>query len=84
MFHISLHNNFLACIIVRAALPHPDNIPISIIHNIFVQGGNMSFELKEDDLEASALYPDYKYTSVDSFLARCLVDPPKPKLATFA
>nr|AHA90809.1 propenylphenol synthase 1 [Piper regnellii] len=65
-------------------LPHPDNIPMSILHNIFVKGDQMGFELREDDLEASALYPDYKYTCVDSFLARCVVDPPKPKLATFA
>lgn len=44
----------------------------------------MSFELKEDDLEATNLYPDYKYTSVDGLLSVCTVDPPKPKLAAFA
>jgi len=43
----------------------------------------MTFDLKEDDLEASALYPDYEYTSIDSFLDICLVNPPRVKLSTF-
>lgn len=67
-----------------AALPFPDNIPVSILHNIFIKGDQMSFELTEKDLEASKLYPDYNYTSVDDLLNRCLVDPPKTKLAAFA
>ncbi|KDP42863.1 hypothetical protein JCGZ_23805 [Jatropha curcas] len=65
-------------------LPHPDNIPVAILHNIFIKGDQMSFELTSDDLEASKLYPDYKYTSVDGLLDLCLVNPPKPKLAAFA
>ena len=44
----------------------------------------MSFELNENDLEASELYPEYKYTSVDKLLDICVVNPPKPKLAAFA
>nr|AHA90806.1 propenylphenol synthase 1 [Larrea tridentata] len=65
-------------------LPVPQNVSVSVLHNIFIKGDQTSFELTEDDLEASKLYPDYKYTPVDSFLDRCLVNPPKPKLATFA
>ncbi|KAL5555166.1 hypothetical protein UlMin_037402 [Ulmus minor] len=65
-------------------LPFPDNIPVAILHNIFIKGDQMSFELTEKDLEASILYPHYKYTSVDSFLDICLAAPPKPKLAAFA
>ncbi|BBN69366.1 NmrA-like negative transcriptional regulator family protein, partial [Prunus dulcis] len=61
----------------------PDNVAVSILHNIFIKGDQMSFELTENDLEASELYPDYKCTSIDSFLDICLVDPPKPKLAAF-
>uniref|UniRef100_A0A5B7AUW5 NmrA-like domain-containing protein n=1 Tax=Davidia involucrata TaxID=16924 RepID=A0A5B7AUW5_DAVIN len=65
-------------------LPYPDNIPAAILHNIFIKGEQMSFELTEEDLEASKLYPEYKYTSVHDLLNICLVNPPKPKLATFA
>ncbi|KAL5555157.1 hypothetical protein UlMin_037393 [Ulmus minor] len=65
-------------------LPFPENIPVAILHNIFIKGDQMSFELTEKDLEASMLYPHYKYTSVDSFLDICLAAPPKPKLAAFA
>ncbi|XXG63433.1 hypothetical protein AAC387_Pa05g1627 [Persea americana] len=64
-------------------LPHPDNVRISILHNIFIKGDQMSFELGQKDLEASDLYPDYKYTSFDQLLSRCILDSPKTKLATF-
>ncbi|KAJ6366464.1 hypothetical protein OIU77_002950 [Salix suchowensis] len=65
-------------------LPFPENIRVSILHNIFIKGDQMSFELTADELEASELYPDYKYTSVDTLLDICLVNPPKPKLAAFS
>ncbi|KAJ9178408.1 hypothetical protein P3X46_010293 [Hevea brasiliensis] len=65
-------------------LSFPDNIPVSILHNIFIKGDQTSFELTEDDLEASKLYPDHKYTPVDSLLDLCLINPPKPKRAVFA
>ncbi|XP_015895797.2 isoeugenol synthase 1 isoform X2 [Ziziphus jujuba] len=65
-------------------VPFPDNIPVAILHNVFIKGDQTSFELTADDLEASRLYPDYKYTSIDEFLDICLVAPPKPKLAVFA
>jgi hypothetical protein len=48
-------------IVDNAALPFPENAPPSILHNIFIKGDQMSFELTADDLEASELYPDYKY-----------------------
>ncbi|CAK7334115.1 unnamed protein product [Dovyalis caffra] len=60
----------------HVALPFPENILVSIPHNIFIKGDHMSFELIVEDLEASKLYPDYKYTSVDSLLDICLVNPP--------
>nr|Q15GI3.1 RecName: Full=Isoeugenol synthase 1; Short=PhIGS1 [Petunia x hybrida]ABD17322.1 isoeugenol synthase 1 [Petunia x hybrida] len=63
----------------------PENIHASILHNIFIAGAQLSFELTQDhDLEASELYPNYNYTSVDEYLKICLVNPPKPKLATYA
>ncbi|KAF2284969.1 hypothetical protein GH714_033874 [Hevea brasiliensis] len=65
-------------------LTFPENIPVSILHNIFFKGDQMSFELTEDDLEASKLYPDHNYTPVDSLLDLCLINPPKPKRAAFA
>lgn len=43
----------------------------------------MNFELGEDDLEASKLYPDYNYTSIDQLLDKFLVDPPTPASAAF-
>nr|WEU67068.1 isoeugenol synthase 1 [Schisandra chinensis] len=65
-------------------LPFPQNLPMGVLHNIFVKGDQTSFAIREDDLEASRLYPDYKYTSVDRLLDLFLVAPPKVKLATFA
>ncbi|RXH88983.1 hypothetical protein DVH24_000582, partial [Malus domestica] len=64
------------------ALPHPDNVRAAIIYSVFIKG-QMRIELTTNNLEASKLYPDYKYTLIDKFLDICLVDPPKPKLAAF-
>ncbi|XP_022841534.1 isoeugenol synthase 1-like [Olea europaea var. sylvestris] len=65
-------------------LPFPDNVAAAILHNIFIAGDQVSFDLTEKDLEVTRLYPDYNYTSVDDLLHLCLVNPPKVKLATFA
>eukprot|EP01018_Ginkgo_biloba_P022288 Gb_11711 [translate_table: standard] len=65
-------------------LPHPDNVPVSVLHNIFVKGVQTDFELGEEDLEASKLYPDYEYTNIDKFLDICIVAPRDTKLASFA
>ncbi|XP_068311013.1 isoeugenol synthase 1-like [Pyrus communis] len=61
--------------------PPPDNIRAAIIYSVFIKG-QIRIELTANNLEASELYPDYNYTSIDNFLDICLVDPPKPKLAT--
>jgi len=65
-------------------LPRPDqNIPVSILHNIFVKGDQTNFEMGEKDLEACELYPGYRHTSIDELLAISAVDPPETKLASF-
>ncbi|XP_077248733.1 isoeugenol synthase 1-like isoform X2 [Tasmannia lanceolata] len=66
------------------SLPCPDNIRVSILHSIFIKGDQMSYELEENDLEASKLYPDYKYTPIDRYLDICVVNPPTPKLTSLA
>jgi len=71
------------CNIFVAALPHSDNVSISVLHNIFVKGDQTNFELGSEDFEASHLYQDYKYTTVDKFLDNCLVSPPETKLTSF-
>ena len=68
---------------VVAALPSPQNIPVSILHSIFVRGDLMNFEIGEDDLEASQLYPDYEYTSIDQLLNIFLLHPLPPASAAF-
>ncbi|KAL9321636.1 hypothetical protein ACSQ67_009689 [Phaseolus vulgaris] len=64
-------------------LPSPQNIPVSILHSVFVRGDLMNFELGEDDLEASQLYPDYEYTSIDQLLNIFLLHPLPPASAAF-
>ncbi|OMO92111.1 NmrA-like protein [Corchorus olitorius] len=64
-------------------LPHPDNVPVSVLHSIFVKGVLLNFELRENDLEASCLYPDHDYTTIDQLLDVFLVNPPKPASAAF-
>ncbi|KAK9169647.1 hypothetical protein Syun_001787 [Stephania yunnanensis] len=71
-------------LILSQTLPHPENIPVSIIHNIFIKGDQLGFNLREDDLEASSLFPDYEYTSIDCLLDIFVINPPKAKLSVFA
>ncbi|KAK1371374.1 Isoeugenol synthase 1 [Heracleum sosnowskyi] len=64
-------------------LPFPDNVPMAILHSLFVKGEEMAYDLKEDDLDVVELYPEYKYTTVEELLDIFLADPPKPVLAAF-
>jgi hypothetical protein len=41
------------------------------------------YELGDDDLEASQLYPDYEYTAIDKLLDIFLIDPPEPAMGAF-
>ncbi|KAL7585900.1 eugenol synthase 1 [Lactuca sativa] len=51
--------------------PVPLNVVLSISHSIFVKGDQTNFEIKPSfGVEASELYPDVKYTTVDEFLSR--------------
>jgi len=50
---------------------------------VFVRGDLVKFEIGEDELEASELYPDYNYTSIDEVLDIFLVDPIPPASAAF-
>ena len=51
--------------------PVPLNVVLSISHSIFVKGDQTYFEIEPSfGVEASSLYPDVKYTTVDEYLAR--------------
>ncbi|KAF7138961.1 hypothetical protein RHSIM_Rhsim07G0053400 [Rhododendron simsii] len=57
--------------------PHPENIRAAIIHSIFVKGDMANFEIGEDDMEVSKLYPDVEYTTVDHLLDDFMANPPE-------
>ncbi|KAI3459566.1 hypothetical protein Pfo_016229 [Paulownia fortunei] len=71
-------------ITLSETLPHPENIRVSILHSLFIKGVTTNFDLGEDDVEASALYPDLKLTSVDELLDIFLNNPPQIAYAAFA
>ncbi|KAK8705654.1 hypothetical protein V6N13_049251 [Hibiscus sabdariffa] len=51
--------------------PIPINIVLAISHSIFVNGDGTNFEIKpEIGFEASELYPEVKYTTVEENLSR--------------
>nr|QRW27925.1 eugenol synthase 5 [Ocimum basilicum] len=64
-------------------LPDPDNIPVSIIHSVFIKGVTANFDLKGDDVEASSLYPDLRFSTVDELLDVFRFNPPEPAAAAF-
>ncbi|PKU61383.1 isoflavone reductase-like protein [Dendrobium catenatum] len=53
--------------------PAPLNVILSIHHATFVKGDQTNFEIHQSfGVEATELYPDVKYTSVDEYLNRFL------------
>jgi uncharacterized protein YbjT (DUF2867 family) len=54
-----------------AGAPVPLNMVLSLGHSGFVKGDQTNFEIDPSfGVEASELYPDYKYTSVDEYLTQ--------------
>ncbi|CAK9149870.1 unnamed protein product [Ilex paraguariensis] len=64
-------------------LPHPDNIPVSILHSLFVKGVTINFDIGSNEIDASRLYPDLQFTTVEQLLDIFLYNPPKPASAAF-
>ncbi|KAJ0010899.1 hypothetical protein Pint_34692 [Pistacia integerrima] len=53
---------------IQEAAP-PRNVVLAIEHSAFVKGDHTNFEIKPSfGVEATQLYPDVKYTTVDEFL----------------
>ncbi|XVF63829.1 hypothetical protein PTKIN_Ptkin09bG0118000 [Pterospermum kingtungense] len=51
--------------------PIPMNVVLAISHSIFVKGDHTNFEIDPSfGYEASELYPDVKYTTVEEYLSR--------------
>ncbi|WOL15077.1 isoflavone reductase-like protein [Canna indica] len=49
------------------------NVALSIMHSVFVKGDQTNFEIDPSiGVEATTLYPDVKYTTVDEYLNRFL------------
>ncbi|KAM7507589.1 hypothetical protein LguiA_018042 [Lonicera macranthoides] len=71
-------------IALSESLPDPENIPVAILHSVFVKGDTTNFDLGENDIEASTLYPDLQYTTIDQLLEIFLYNPLKPFSAAFA
>ncbi|KAK4751724.1 hypothetical protein SAY87_020522 [Trapa incisa] len=50
--------------------PFPGNVLMALGHSVFVKGDHTNFEIEESfGVEASALYPDVKYTTVEEYLS---------------
>ncbi|PON86001.1 Hopanoid-associated sugar epimerase [Trema orientale] len=49
--------------------PYPTNMFLAVRHSVLVKGDHTNFEIKPSfGVEASELYPDVKYTTVDEYL----------------
>ncbi|XAR63416.1 hypothetical protein NMG60_11023337 [Bertholletia excelsa] len=55
---------------------HPQSAQASILHSIFVKGDMAGFELREDDMEVSQLYPDFECSTVDKLIDSFLANVP--------
>ncbi|XP_073105266.1 phenylcoumaran benzylic ether reductase Pyrc5-like [Elaeis guineensis] len=53
--------------------PIPLNVVLSICHSVFIKGDHTNFQIEPSfGVEATELYPDVKYTTVDEYLNRFL------------
>ncbi|GLJ19456.1 hypothetical protein SUGI_0351170 [Cryptomeria japonica] len=50
--------------------PFPGNYMMAIYHALYVIGDQTNFEIGSNGVEASKLYPDVKYTTVDEYLTQ--------------
>ncbi|CAM8943994.1 unnamed protein product [Rhodiola kirilowii] len=64
-------------------MPHPENIRFAILSSIFISGDTTNYELTENDQEASRLYPDVNYSSIDKVLEDFLADTAAFQVAAF-
>lgn len=56
---------------IHAEAPLPINVILALNHSTFVKGDQTNFEIEPSfGVEASAIYPDVKYTTVDEYLSR--------------
>eukprot|EP01018_Ginkgo_biloba_P023126 Gb_31879 [translate_table: standard] len=46
----------------------PNNLLMSILHDVFVRGDQCNFDIGEYGVEGSQLYPEVNYTTVDQYL----------------
>ena len=53
-----------------AETPFPTNLFIALSHSDFLKGDQTNFENGVDGVEATQLYPDVKYTTVDEYLGK--------------
>ncbi|KAM0028862.1 putative NmrA-like domain, NAD(P)-binding domain superfamily [Helianthus debilis subsp. tardiflorus] len=64
-------NVYKLFVLYLAESPFPDSLIMSISHTVFVKGDQTNFEIEPSfGVEASELYPDVKYTTVDEHLSR--------------
>lgn len=59
----------IGCVIAEA--PFPANLMTALAHSVYVKGDHTNFDIEPSfGVEASELYPDVKYTTVDEYLSQ--------------
>eukprot|EP00246_Nothoceros_aenigmaticus_P018051 TRINITY_DN92_c0_g1_i1.p1 TRINITY_DN92_c0_g1~~TRINITY_DN92_c0_g1_i1.p1 ORF type:complete len:314 (+),score=59.35 TRINITY_DN92_c0_g1_i1:140-1081(+) len=53
-------------------VPFPNNIILAIYYSLYIKGHQSNFEVPHDAVEATHLYPDVEYTTVDKYFDRFL------------
>jgi hypothetical protein len=64
-----MSSNLLLDHLLSAESPFPSNLSPSLLYSAFVKGDSANFEIEASfGVEASELYPEVKYTTVDKYL----------------
>lgn len=64
---------YIKIIVFGLAECSPLCIDLAILHSVYINGDHINFEIKPTvGVEATQIYPDIKYTTVDEYLNRLL------------
>lgn len=73
MFHVGLNSDNFVLIFFFSESSPPMNIFLTFNHAAYVKGDHTNFKIESSfGVEASALYPNVKYITVDEYLNKLI------------
>jgi len=66
--HFCFRAAFCTLILPKYIFADTHEFSLSLYHSTFVQGNQTNFEIRANGVDATQLYPEVKYTTIDEYL----------------